>query len=133
VVALIAAASRGKDRFRQDDFTAARTFLRESPSISRDLENKWVVPYAIELLGDICANENDPQKAVQLYGAALAQREALAMSFSIMQRTPYRLALDRLHGLVSDQTFEAEWQKRRSLDFKTSSELAMDDKCTQKR
>ncbi len=80
VVALIA-ASLGKDCFGQGDFVAARKFLRESLAISRDLGNKWVVPYAIELLGDICANESEAQKAVQLYGAASAQREALGCPF----------------------------------------------------
>jgi predicted ATPase/class 3 adenylate cyclase len=132
VVALVA-ASLGKVCIGQGDFVAARKFMRQSLAISRDLGNKWVVPYAVELLGDICANENQPRKAVQLYGAASAQREALAMSFSVMERNPYQHALDRLRRLVASQVFESEWQKGRSLDFKASIELAMEDAPTKQR
>jgi hypothetical protein len=101
--------------------------MRESLTISRELGNKWVVPFAIEVLGEICAKENEARKAVRLYAAASAQREALAMSFSVMERTPYQQALSRLQGMISSESFESEWQKGRSLDFQASVELAIGD------
>jgi predicted ATPase/class 3 adenylate cyclase len=126
LIALIA-ASLGKVCYEQGDFEAARKFTRESLAISRDLGNKWVVPHAIEMLGDIHAHEGEAPKAVQLYGAASAQRESLAMVLSVMERNPYQKALDRLHELVPDQVFASEWAKGRSLNFKASIDLALEE------
>jgi predicted ATPase/class 3 adenylate cyclase len=126
IVALIA-ASLAKVCYDQGDYSAARKHMRESLAISRELGNKWVVPYAIELLAEIYARENEVQKAVRLYGAASAQREALAMSSSVLEGPSYQRALDRLHQLIPEETYQQEWQKGRSLDLKTSLELAMQD------
>ena len=100
--------------------------MRESLMLSRELGNKWVVPYAMEVIADICAKENDPAKAAQLYGAALAQREALGLVFSVLDGARYHRALDRLHEQVSNEIFDREWEKGRSLGLQAAIELAME-------
>jgi len=131
IVALIA-ASLGKVCFGQGDLTAAREFTRESLVLSSDLGNKWMVPYAIELLADICVSESVVNVAVQLYGAASAQREALALAFSATELTPYQKSLDRLHELIPAGTFDEEWQKGRSLGIQAAIELAMGTDATER-
>jgi tetratricopeptide (TPR) repeat protein len=126
LVALMA-ASLGKVCYQTGDYQAARMYVRESLAISRELGNKWVVPYAIELLADICAHEKDTQKSVRLYGAASAQREALAMSFSVTDRLPHEQALDRLRQQLPHEAFDREWQSGRALDLRASVELALQD------
>ena len=125
VVALVT-GSLGKVCFATGDFAAARTFVREALRLGRDLGNKWAVPYALEGLADICAEENQAQKAVRLYGAASAQREALALAFSPTERTSYQKALGRLQELVPDETFDDEWKKGRSLGIQAAIELALE-------
>jgi tetratricopeptide (TPR) repeat protein len=119
-------ASLGKVCFGAGDYAAARKFMAESLALSRELGNKWAVPYAIELLADICAKEKAAEKAVRLYGAASALREALAMAFSVIDRSPYQQALRRLHELVPDETFEREWQAGRSLRLPSAIQLALE-------
>jgi len=63
---------------------------------------------------------------VQLYGAASAQREALALDFSATERVSYQLALDRLHELVPGDAFDKEWNKGKSLGLQAAVELAME-------
>jgi tetratricopeptide (TPR) repeat protein len=126
LVALMA-GSLGRVCHQAGDYQAARRYLRESLAISRGLGNKWVVPHVLELLADICAKENDPQRSVRLYGAASAQREALAMSLPVTDRLPHDESLKRLHRLLPNGAFENEWQRGRSLDFVSSIELALHD------
>ena len=125
VVALVT-GSLGKVCFVTGDFAAARTFMREALRLGRDLGNKWAVPYALEGLADICAEEHQAGKAVRLYGAASAQREALALGFSPTEHAAYQKALNRLRELVSDETFEEEWNKGRSLGIQAAIELALE-------
>ena len=112
--------------FLAGDYSAARGFMREAVKLGRALGNKWAVPYAIEGLADICAKENQAQKAVQLYGAASALREALGLSFSASERTSYQSALDQLHERVADESFNREWERGRSLRLQEAVELAME-------
>ena len=90
------------------------------------------MPYALEGLADICAKENEAQKAVQLYGAASAQRETFALTFSATERSSYQLALDRLHELVPDETFDQEWKNGKSLSLQAAIELAMETETTER-
>ena len=125
VVALVT-GSLGKVCFVTGDYAAARGFVREALRLGRDLGNKWAVPYALEGLADICAVENHARKAVRLYGAASAQREALALAFSPTERTSYQKALGRLQELVPGGTFDDEWKKGRSLGIQAAIELALE-------
>jgi len=124
--------SLGKVCFVTGDFAAARTFMREALRLGRDLGNKWAVPYALEGLADICAEENQARKAVRLYGAASAQREALALGFSPTEHVAYQEALNRLQELVPDETFAEEWKKGRSLGIQAAIELAMETDAPQR-
>jgi predicted ATPase/class 3 adenylate cyclase len=108
------------------DIDAAKRYVKEALTISYELGNKWTVPYALEALADVCAEEHHGAKAVRLYGASAAQREALALAFSPTERRSYQQSLDRLHTLVPDAEFEEEWQKGRTLGFRASIHLGMD-------
>jgi predicted ATPase/class 3 adenylate cyclase len=108
------------------DYEAARRFMREALTLSRELRNKWSVPYALEGLADVCGAENNGAKAVRLYGAASAQREALGLAFSPTEEISYQRSLERLHELVPDPTFQEEWTRGQGLGFEEAINLAMD-------
>jgi predicted ATPase/class 3 adenylate cyclase len=125
VVSLVT-GSLGEVCFAAGDLAAARRFIRESLTISRNLGNNWSVPYAIEALADICAEEHQAAKAVRLYGAGSAHREALALAFSPTEKISYRRSVDRLHKLVPEPAFREEWEKGRALGLQAAIKLAMD-------
>jgi hypothetical protein len=106
------------------DYAAARTFLREFLTLVRDLGNKWTIPYAIELIADICSKENDARKAVQLYGAASEQREALALDLAPAELDAHRAALTQLRAELPPEEFDQEWHKGRSLGFQATTLLS---------
>lgn len=124
VLALIT-GSLGRVCYLAGDYPAARQHFCESLSVARSLGNKWVAPYAIEALANIFAEEQQPLRAIQLYGAASSLRESLALAFAPTEATAYRKALDRLHQLVpAADLFEREWQEGRTLGLNAAVNLA---------
>jgi tetratricopeptide (TPR) repeat protein len=116
----------GKACLAQKDYAAARHFLKEALTISGELGNKWSIPYALEAIADVCAAENQAAKAVRLYGAASAQREALALAFSPTEENSYRRSVMRLHELLPETPFKEEWNKGRALGFQAAIHLGME-------
>ena len=88
--------------------------------------NNWSVPYAIEAIADICAQENETQKAVCLYGAASAHREALAIAFSPTDKMSHDAAMSRFHQALPDAQFQEEWDKGQALGFQAAVNLALE-------
>jgi predicted ATPase len=118
--------SLAKACISERDYAAGRRYMSESIAFSRELGNKWSVPYALESIGDICAAENRGAKAVRLYGAASTQREALGLAFPPAEKLSYQRGLDRLHALVPDKQFEAEWAAGRALTAQSAINFALE-------
>jgi hypothetical protein len=112
--------------FAAGDLKASRRCITETLAITRDLGNNWSVPYAIEAIADISAQENDAAKAVRLYGAASAHRESLALAFSATEQVSYRAAMDRFHEMIPDEQFQEEWKKGQALGFQAAVNLALE-------
>jgi predicted ATPase/class 3 adenylate cyclase len=118
--------SLAKACISERDFAAARRYLSQSIALSRELGNKWSVPYALEAIADICAAENRGAKAVRLYGAASTQREMLGLAFPPAEKLSYQKGLDRLHELVPEKQFEAEWNAGRALAAQAAINFALE-------
>lgn len=119
--------SLAKACISERDFAAARSYLSESIALSRELGNKWSVPYALESIADICMAEGCGAKAVRLYGAASAQREALGLAFPPAEKAAYQIALDRLHEMLpGKKEFEAEWNAGRALAAQAAINFALE-------
>ncbi|HRI15203.1 MAG TPA: adenylate/guanylate cyclase domain-containing protein [Verrucomicrobiota bacterium] len=108
------------------DVSAARRHLVQALSIARELGNKWAIHYVLEAIGDLAALEGHPEKAVRLYGAASAQREALAQSFSRIEQVAYDRALAGLRERVAEENFAAEWQAGEALTLAAATRLALE-------
>lgn len=124
IIALIA-GTLGRICLLEGDYPAARTYLLESLAAVRDLGNKWVIPYLFEPLADICAKNAALPKAVRLYGASAALREAHGLAFSILERGVYDRALEQLRAALPAEAFEREWQEGRALPLAAAIDLAM--------
>ncbi len=108
------------------DDAAARRHWVEALGSARDLGNKWAIPAALEGLGDLMAREGRPARAVRLYGAAAAQRETLAQSFSRVEQIAYDRALAGLRARVPDEPFREEWQAGQTLSLTAAARLALE-------
>ena len=132
IVSLVS-GSLGRLCFAAGDYEATRSYIHDALSIVRELGNKWSVPYAIEGIADVCAEEKEGFKAVRLYGAASALREALALAFSPTETKTYKAALARLHAAVPDAAvFEQEWRAGRALSMEAAIDLALAHEAAEK-
>jgi tetratricopeptide (TPR) repeat protein len=132
IVSLVS-GSLGRLCFAAGDYEATRSYIHDALSIVRELGNKWSVPYAIEGIADVCAEEKEGFKAVRLYGAASALREALALAFSPTETKTYKAALARLHAAVPDAAvFEQEWRAGRALSMEAAIDLALEHEAAEK-
>lgn len=116
--------SLGRLCLLEGDLAAARTYLLESLLAVRDLGNKWVLPYLLEALAEIRRQHQDFPKAVRLYGAASALREAQGLVLSVLERGTYAQALNRLRAAIPADAFEQNWQEGRLLRLADAVELA---------
>ncbi len=116
--------SLGRVCVANGDFEDGRAYLKEALTLGQRLGNKWAVPYAFEALATICVRQGNVRSAVRLYGAASAQREALALKFSPKERTAYDASLHAIRSAVSDGSFDAEWEKGRNLSLAETFALA---------
>ncbi len=132
ILALIT-GSLGRVCFLAGDHDGARKFLREFLMLARDLGNKWTIPYAIEGLADICATEKQGRKAVQLYGAAKAQRDALNLAFSVTELAAHEKALAGMRELISADAFDEEWNNGQAMNLQAAIELAVEDETSRRR
>ena len=112
--------------FNQRDFAKAFSYIKKALHIVRRLGNNWAVPYIIEGIGNICAEEGDAVKAVRLYGAGASHRAALALQFSKTEQVTYKMAMDRLHELLPEPQFLEEWTRGGALGFQASVDYAME-------
>jgi hypothetical protein len=76
-------------------------------------------------MAEVCSKENAPRKAVQLYGAASEQREALALDFAPAELGPYKAALTRLRAQLPTEDFDYEWHRGWSLGLQAAIELTV--------
>ena len=117
--------SLGRVCFMAEDYAAAQAYLREFLRLVCELGNKWTIPYAIELIADVCLRQAEAQRAVQLYGAASEQREALALDFTPTELTAHLAAMTRLRAALPAEEFDLEWHRGRSLGIQAAIELAL--------
>jgi predicted ATPase/class 3 adenylate cyclase len=115
----------GRVCFLAGDHAEALALLREFLKLVRQLGNKWTIPYTLELIADIHAQQNNVPRAVRLYGAASEQREALALDFTGTERTNHQAAVGRLRAALSADDFEMEWSQGRTAGLQAAIELAM--------
>ena len=110
----------------QKDYPVARHLIVEVLAVSREFGSKWSVPSALEILADICIAQGQETKAVRLYGAAAAQREALALRFSATDRKSHQSAMELLHQRVPELLFQEEWETGKALSFQAAVILAIE-------
>ncbi len=109
---------------QQKDFPAARAMLLDVLAISREFGSKWSIPYAIEGLAEICIARGRTHEAARLYSAAAAQRERLALNYSLTERQAHDESMAALHRELDAAAFAQEWEAGKALGLQAAIILA---------
>jgi len=92
----------------QGDYLAARAFYEESLTFSTEIEPSLLPPY-LEGLADRFVIQGDPAWAARLWGLAEAQRAAMGIPISPVERVSYALSVSAARAQLGVEIFASAW------------------------
>src|SRR5205085_293717 len=106
------------------DRGTAGTAFRQALELWRALGN--IIELA-ECLDGVAStlSASHPRRAIQLLGAAEAQRDRSGATVAAVEQRRYRDLIAHLKGAVRQETFEAAWREGRGLSLDAAVELAL--------
>lgn len=98
------------------DYANARALLEECVATSRQLRNKWSIPYYLEGFGEVAMGEGHPKRAAKLFGAGEALREKIGLAPSPPRdRLFYDKAVQAIREALPEEEFKAAWELGRGM------------------
>ena len=100
----------------EGDHAAAKTLYEESLTFAREISyNEDLLPPYLEGLADMVATRGDAVWAARLWGLAEAQREAMGVPISPIERASYEHAVAAARAQLGEKAFAAAWAEGRSM------------------
>ena len=112
---------------RTGDIKRARKNYSESIKGWQHLGNRAAVAHQLECFGFLAIHDEEPPRAIKLFGAAGALRERSQSPMSDEERVEYDQFVAQLRGMLSEAEFNALWAEGRSMTMEQAIELALGD------
>src|SRR5206468_6275597 len=97
----------------QVDFDEARRLDLESLTLRMRLGEKSAIVASLEAIACLDVVQDRPDRAVRLFGAAAAQREAMGAVLPPPDRVRCDRHADAARTVLGQKTFAAEWEEGR--------------------
>ena len=101
----------GRIETQRGEMLAARTYYQQSLALNQQVGEKWMTPFNLEGLASVVATQGALRWAAQLWGAAEALREAIAVPRLPVDRVGYEQAVAAARAQLGEDTFAAVWQE----------------------
>jgi DNA-binding CsgD family transcriptional regulator len=101
----------------QGDFRRSVELQRESLSLHLEIGSQEVLAVSLANVAMLAVATQRPAVAARLFGAAVAQREAIGNPFKLPERAVYDRALDAARSVLRDDDFAAAWNSGRALSL----------------
>jgi hypothetical protein len=98
----------------QKDHARARSALAEWTGITRELGNRWVLPYILDCQASLALETDQPKRAARCFGAAEALHEHFGEQFTASEQAKQEASLARLRQMLSEHVLRAEWEAGRN-------------------
>jgi DNA-binding CsgD family transcriptional regulator/tetratricopeptide (TPR) repeat protein len=108
VIAAQVAASQG-------NYPTARALFEESLALARVVGDKRYIASGLERLASIVASQGEFVWAAQLWGAAEALREAIAMSIPPVDRAAYEQTVTIIRSQLGEKALNLAWAEGRTM------------------
>ena len=99
----------------EGDRAAAKALYEESLTFAWEIDLDEVLPPYLEGLADMVATRGDAVWAARLWGLAEAQREAMGVPISPIERASYEHAVAAARAQLGEKAFAAAWAEGRSM------------------
>jgi tetratricopeptide (TPR) repeat protein len=107
------------------DYGAARSALLEGLRLCRELDDRRGTPYALEYLAMLAVEEDRPEPAITLYGAAYGLRERSEMSLSATEAQSMQETYEVAKAKVGPENYEALFAYGRILTLEQAIDFAL--------
>ncbi|MCW3098276.1 MAG: putative ATPase [Chthonomonadaceae bacterium] len=107
------------------DYAAARSTLLEGLRLCRELDNRRGTPFALEYLAMLAVEEDRPEPAITLYGAAYGLRERSEMSLSATEAQSMQETYEVAKAKVGPENYEALFAYGRILTLEQAVDFAL--------
>lgn len=107
------------------DFAQARKLNSESLQIRRELKLLRGYAFSLENFAILAAREQQAERAIQLFAASQALREAIGAPIDPTTQESYANVLNELCDQVGEVLFELEWSKGSSMSTDQALEFAL--------
>jgi predicted ATPase/class 3 adenylate cyclase len=97
------------------DFAAASDFYQESFLILQRIQDKELIPPCLEGLAAVTAEQGEPVRATQLWGAAEALREAIGTPIPPVYQLNYERAVTKARAQAGNEAFTRAWAEGRTI------------------
>ncbi|HEX9839067.1 MAG TPA: tetratricopeptide repeat protein, partial [Anaerolineales bacterium] len=97
------------------NLTQAKLIYKETIKGWQDLGNRSAVAHELECFGFLAITDEEPQRAVKLFGAAEALRERVQSPMTDYEQVEYNQSVTRLRAMLPEAEFNALWAEGRSM------------------
>ncbi|HZT42939.1 MAG TPA: tetratricopeptide repeat protein [Chthonomonadaceae bacterium] len=111
------------------DYVQASAYQRESLLICQEL-GKYGIADSLAGFADMAVAQEQPERAVQLWGAAEALREAMGTPLPPLEREKYDKKLDAAQKALGAERFAAAWEAGRAMTQEQAAAYALLDPAT---
>jgi tetratricopeptide (TPR) repeat protein len=109
----------------EGDLLQAKDIYRKTILGWQELGVRPAIAHQLECFAAIALAEENPRRALKLFGAAEALRDRVQSPMTTQERQEYDQSVARLHAMVPEAEFSALWAKGRALTMDEAIELAL--------
>jgi non-specific serine/threonine protein kinase len=113
---------------KEGDLAGLRSCLAESLTLCSALGEKSLTAYALEGFAELAQAQEQPERAVRMYGASDALRAAIGTPLTLDEREEVeRPLLARLRATLGEDAFESAWAAGHALTWEQAVAYALED------
>jgi len=108
------------------NYAEAKQTYRETIKAYQDTGNRPAVAHQLECFAMIAIVEEEPQRAVKLFGAADAIREVTGHKPTDEEQAEEAQFISRLRAMITETEFNALWAAGKSMTMEQAIQLALE-------
>jgi tetratricopeptide (TPR) repeat protein len=111
---------------RTEDINQAKNIYKETLRTWQDLGNRAAISHQLECFGFLAIAEEEPQRAIKLFGAADALREKIQAMMTDYERAEYEPAVAQARSFLTEEKFNSLWAEGRAITIEEAIQLALE-------
>jgi hypothetical protein len=103
----------------------AKEIYRKTLKSWQNMGNRAAIANQLECFAFLALSDEDPQRSVQLLGAAEALRQRIQAPMTDYEKVEYDGTLAQLRSMLTEEEFHSAWVGGQSLSMEQAIELAL--------